>query len=896
MYSRYPSDLSSIPRATQAVWLKRPSTPLVLGEVFNRRKNLVMSDLHVLLVTSDKAERAHMKRDLDGLGYKTTVATSGKSAMEMLATRSGDFHVVLTSVGLTAASAGEGPDCAGLLAWARDLPSLKEVAMIVLGSYSIDAQHTIELIRCGAMDVFTKPVPVETLHRLRNLVAMTQSLQQQRYATRGEGGARLVTSYLLRKERDAPDQMGLPLNILDKTEESAAASALNDVSVSVLLMQRETRKSHELPLLLRECGYTIGGIARSKNEVLRALGAKNAQYSLLIIEMGQESVPGVGADPRHAEFFSSAQAVLREMSLRQVLLPTIAVQEEKSTDSVVRTMRLGVVDAVLPPFTKPKFRALLRYVLKASDQRFLVEESKRLHIQQSSIGAAVGGRGDKGGDGGEKSFKGGGGDGGSGSMHKRSQASMAGSGSGSHSVLGSPQSAVATAAVARIDATRSSQQHSKRLLGGLNSRLLDAREVDRQLKDAERVLFAAEEDALPLTLTAAASQKRIELQKEVDAAEKAEREAQPLDERLVASQEAIDAFQKAADAAKRNARRLASVLEREQAMGGSVGSASRDLLEQRVGAANAAAAALQNRLSSLEHAHQRKQEALMHGGSPGKASRKDAGQGKKGQAPTSDPSILQPTSLLMVPHWNDATAGRKGSMPFRGDVLAGLANVHTASEPVVRPGSSGSGQGHSTAEGGVASPQAADSLPEMTLPVVNWKPMTMPSMSPKPSSPGGPSPAHNRSRLAPSDSAQSIRPPQPGRRVASSMEPSASEPSMRRRRGALGEAEEAAARAASASDRQSKDAPRAGRPSKEAKAEMLNAPTQGGAVLRIGLTHTSDCDCTQCERRKQLLEWRDTMLKAQRHVETERRRFLASHSSARPLTVSSLRKRGSLTE
>jgi hypothetical protein len=128
------------------------------------------------------------------------------------------------------------------------------------------------------------------------------------------------------------------------------------------------------------------------------------------------------------------------------------------------------------------------------------------------------------------------------------------------------------------------------------------------------------------------------------------------------------------------------------------------------------------------------------------------------------------------------------------------------------------------------------------------------------------------------------------------MQPSASEPSMRRRRGALGEAEEAAARAASASDRQSKDVPRAGRPSKEANADMLNGPSQGGAVLRIGLTHTNDCDCTQCSRRKQLLAWRDSMLKAQRHVETERRRFLASHGPARPLTLSSSRKRGSLTE
>ena len=45
------------------------------------------------------------------------------------------------------------------------------------------------LIVSGAVDVLTKPVPVEALHRLRPLVGQTQSLQQQRYAARGEGGA-----------------------------------------------------------------------------------------------------------------------------------------------------------------------------------------------------------------------------------------------------------------------------------------------------------------------------------------------------------------------------------------------------------------------------------------------------------------------------------------------------------------------------------------------------------------------------------------------------------------------------------------------------------------------------------------------------------------------------------
>ena len=278
---RYPDDLSSIPRANQSAWLDRPSTPLVLDEVFNRRKNLVTSDLHVLLVTADKSERQRMRTDLEVLGYKTTSASSGKIAQDMLSERGGEFHVVIISVTLSSEhSSGEGPDCVGLLAWARDMPVLKEVSMIVLGGFSIDAALTIELIRCGALDVLTKPVPVEALHRLRALVGTTQSLAQQRYASRGEGGARLVTSYLLKKEREQPQNMGLPVNALERHGDGNGSSMLGEVTVSVLLMQRDTRKSGEVPALLRECGFTVGAICRTKNEVMKAFSMKNASWNL----------------------------------------------------------------------------------------------------------------------------------------------------------------------------------------------------------------------------------------------------------------------------------------------------------------------------------------------------------------------------------------------------------------------------------------------------------------------------------------------------------------------------------------------------------------------------------------------------------------------------------------
>ena len=49
----YPDDPSSIPRIAQ-VWLHKPVSPLVVPDVFARRRNFVNSDLHVLLVDADK--------------------------------------------------------------------------------------------------------------------------------------------------------------------------------------------------------------------------------------------------------------------------------------------------------------------------------------------------------------------------------------------------------------------------------------------------------------------------------------------------------------------------------------------------------------------------------------------------------------------------------------------------------------------------------------------------------------------------------------------------------------------------------------------------------------------------------------------------------------------------
>ena len=274
--SYYPAEPSSIPRHQQATWLDRPSTPLVLGDVFMRRRNFVTSDLHVLLVTMDKAERVRMKAELGGLHYSTTAASSGKIAQAMLTERGGEFHMVMISTGLT----GDGPDCLGLLAWIRELPALREVSLIVLGSFSVDPTHAVALIKAGANDILTRPIPVESLMRLRHQVGSednggarggalaaarhcspplprelwsatdgracacglqvgtSQSLTQQRAHRREEGGTRLVTQYVLRKEREGkPDQMGLPPSVLDRKDGGDATPMMGEMTISILLLQ-----------------------------------------------------------------------------------------------------------------------------------------------------------------------------------------------------------------------------------------------------------------------------------------------------------------------------------------------------------------------------------------------------------------------------------------------------------------------------------------------------------------------------------------------------------------------------------------------------------------------------------------------------------------------------------
>lgn len=237
----YPPEPGSITRATQSAWLDRPATPLVLSDVFKRRRNFVTSDLHVLLVTMDQAERERLKAELNGLHYTTSFASSGKVAQAILAERGGEIHVVMVSAALGGGT--DGPDCAGFLAWVREHPALRELALIALGSKSIDPVMAMNLLKAGAHDILTRPIPVEALMRFRHIVGNAQSLTQQRAQRKEEGGARLVTSYLLKKEREhGTEAMGLQPSALDRRDAEGSNVLLGEVTINVLLLQRETRK------------------------------------------------------------------------------------------------------------------------------------------------------------------------------------------------------------------------------------------------------------------------------------------------------------------------------------------------------------------------------------------------------------------------------------------------------------------------------------------------------------------------------------------------------------------------------------------------------------------------------------------------------------------------------
>ena len=91
--------------------------------------------------------------------------------------------------------------CVDLLYWARGVAALREVAFIVtadeVGASPPLHEAAVLLIKLGATNVLSKPIPQEEFIRMRQTITRSQSLSEQRQARRTEGGARAVSDILV---------------------------------------------------------------------------------------------------------------------------------------------------------------------------------------------------------------------------------------------------------------------------------------------------------------------------------------------------------------------------------------------------------------------------------------------------------------------------------------------------------------------------------------------------------------------------------------------------------------------------------------------------------------------------------------------------------------------------
>ena len=147
------------------------------------------------------------------------------------------------------------------------------------------------------------------------------------------------------------------------------------------------------------------------------------------------------------------------------------------------------------------------------------------------------------------------------------------------SVPAGPLTPAATFALARMESVRavSPPRHNERR----TLQMLSLARVEREVAAAAHRLAAMDMGEGGESLTKIASNRRA-AQEEIARRTKATANDEN-DEKLHASREALEAYARAAEGAKRNAVRLAAVLEREVAMGNA--GRSRDILEQRCAAA-----------------------------------------------------------------------------------------------------------------------------------------------------------------------------------------------------------------------------------------------------------------------------------------------------------------------
>ncbi|KAL1507348.1 hypothetical protein AB1Y20_008194 [Prymnesium parvum] len=373
---RYAAEVNSIPSTTREALLAKASTPLLVREVFLRRRNLVLQELHVLLVCDSLSERYHLREELLKLGYIVTNCPSGKEAKYLLERQASDFHVVMLDSQLQ--TGAEGPGVHGLLFWARGNPAYNEVAFIVMAPTTWSLPTATLAMKLGATELLGKPIMKDALLKLRKMVGDAQNMHQQRNTRKAMGGTRLVTTLLGRREwlqhemmeelaklNEEPPSVGKK----EETDLRATHGTIVVLLVHLASTTREVERRDTVRQQLKDAGFQVVA-ARSIRDGMAALSTKGIDWAMIMIDFRFDFAMGVG--------------MLKEIATRQILLPVLGLHDDRSLDVISRVMKTGVCDMIVYPFARGLLKGLTKHLLTASELTVLQDQAKRIAVMLDS--------------------------------------------------------------------------------------------------------------------------------------------------------------------------------------------------------------------------------------------------------------------------------------------------------------------------------------------------------------------------------------------------------------------------------------------------------------------------------------------------------------------------------
>lgn len=198
-----------------------PTSTLTVRDNFIRRRDFVASQLHVLLVCADAAERFLLTSQLRALEYAVTAVGETAAAIALLAGGQTEAKRALTAPAFQllvldiapAHHGGSYEPAITLLRWTSSRINLRELARVVT-SFECPIEFVVECMRAGAVDYLHKPCTDAELLSLPSLVKRVQSVSHSRDTDAPDAGCRTAAAFLFRRwawpARDAHLHLDMP--------------------------------------------------------------------------------------------------------------------------------------------------------------------------------------------------------------------------------------------------------------------------------------------------------------------------------------------------------------------------------------------------------------------------------------------------------------------------------------------------------------------------------------------------------------------------------------------------------------------------------------------------------------------------------------------------------------